>query len=83
MENDPQAYVAGAIHATMQRYRAWYLGKWDHTSAWGTPQQDFDQYIADTPDRVSQGGLLELSAACSAFRLQALVYDHMHHRTFL
>eukprot|EP00975_Prorocentrum_lima_P058690 12308818-Prorocentrum_lima.AAC.1 len=29
----------------------------------------------DVEGRASQGGLLELSAACSAFRLQALVYD--------
>eukprot|EP00975_Prorocentrum_lima_P026845 5642185-Prorocentrum_lima.AAC.1 len=59
----------------MRRYRDWYLPKWDQKTAWGTPSTDFDQYIEDVAGRASQGGLLELSAACSAFRLQALVYD--------
>eukprot|EP00975_Prorocentrum_lima_P049671 10394447-Prorocentrum_lima.AAC.1 len=72
MEGDPQAHVAGHIAETMRRYKAWYQPQWDQNTAWGEPLQDFDLYIDDIPGRVSQGGLLELSAACSAFRLQAL-----------
>eukprot|EP00975_Prorocentrum_lima_P013789 2931224-Prorocentrum_lima.AAC.1 len=59
----------------MRRYKDWFIAQWDHQTAWGTPTTDFDSYIDDVADRASQGGLLELSAACSAFRLQALVYD--------
>eukprot|EP00975_Prorocentrum_lima_P061072 12806739-Prorocentrum_lima.AAC.1 len=59
----------------MKRYQDWYLPQWDKKTAWGTTTYDFDAYIEDVGGRACQGGLLELSAACSAFRLQAVVYD--------
>eukprot|EP00975_Prorocentrum_lima_P049710 10404860-Prorocentrum_lima.AAC.1 len=59
----------------MKRYQPWYIRQWDKQTAWGDPAHDFVWYMDDVRDRAAQGGLLELSAACSAFRLQALVYD--------
>eukprot|EP00975_Prorocentrum_lima_P070616 12933088-Prorocentrum_lima.AAC.1 len=59
----------------MKRYQPWYIRQWDKKTAWGDQAHDFVWYMDDVRDRAAQGGLLELSAACSAFRLQALVYD--------
>eukprot|EP00975_Prorocentrum_lima_P058110 12188937-Prorocentrum_lima.AAC.1 len=53
----------------------WYRPKWDGLDANGNPGQQFTDYVEEVQRSEQKGGLLQLNAACSAYRLQALVYD--------
>eukprot|EP00975_Prorocentrum_lima_P036815 7746335-Prorocentrum_lima.AAC.1 len=53
-------------------YAWWYAPKWDGLDIHGHTGQNFSEYRETMRANATNGGLLEISAACSAFRLQAL-----------
>eukprot|EP00975_Prorocentrum_lima_P037909 7976594-Prorocentrum_lima.AAC.1 len=60
---------------TFDYYEWWYVRKWDGLDAHGQHDGDFRRYRNYMRLYAANGGLLEVSAICSAYRLQALVYD--------
>eukprot|EP00975_Prorocentrum_lima_P034621 7276591-Prorocentrum_lima.AAC.1 len=72
MEPNPHLKVAQDLDETFQYYGWWYERKWDGLDARGHTGSTFLQYREHVRENASYGGLLELSAACSAYRLQAL-----------
>eukprot|EP00975_Prorocentrum_lima_P059811 12542464-Prorocentrum_lima.AAC.1 len=60
------------LDATFDYYKSWYVRKWDKLDAHGQHDGDFRRYRDYMRLNAANGGLLEVSAICSAYRLQAL-----------
>eukprot|EP00975_Prorocentrum_lima_P018502 3896072-Prorocentrum_lima.AAC.1 len=80
MEENPHLTIAKFVDDAFAFYSWWYKPRWDGLDVHGHSGQDFTQYQEFMRTRAVNGGLLEVSAICSAFRLQALVYDAANER---
>eukprot|EP00975_Prorocentrum_lima_P068140 12918982-Prorocentrum_lima.AAC.1 len=68
----PQHMVSGHEFQAFCQDEAWYRAKWDQNVAHEDPRKAYWHYAEQVRLTATKGGLMELSAACTAYCLQAV-----------